>query len=200
MTQTLKKQDIEISSGSEYYNKFYKSQNGFKSIILDYAFRNISFSTRKEKIRVLNFSEYESISNELGIPVLLIHKFISNFLVNLVRFKKFLKTYPIVLNSRNQERKVHIYLRKIYRLAPVFNYKRARKNILILRKKLDYLCFWPQIMTQIAIVIFITDLLDQTKEKKILQSNLRMMCCCSAYAFHRSRNKIGLSTRYIKNL
>ncbi|MFX0001820.1 MAG: hypothetical protein ACFE88_17040 [Candidatus Hermodarchaeota archaeon] len=200
MTQTVKKQDIAMSTGSEYYKKFYKSQNGFKAIILDYLFRNISFSTRKEKIRVLNYSEYKIISNELGIPVRLIHKFISNFLVNLVHFKKFLNTYPLVLKSRNQERKVQIYLHKIYRLAPVFNYKRAQENSLILRKKLDYLCFWPQFMTQIAVILFITDLLDQTKKKKILQSNLRMTCCCSAYAFHRSRNKIGLTAQYVRNL
>jgi hypothetical protein len=58
-------------------------------------------------------------------------------------------------------------------------------------------------MTQVAIVIFITDLLDTTANrilKKIIQTNLRALCCCSAYAFHRTRNKIGLTTDFIKNL
>ena len=45
-----------------------------------------------------------------------------------------------------------------------------------------------------------TDLLDKNKPQKIIQSNLRALCCCSAYAFHRTRNKIGLTTKFIKNL
>ena len=199
MTQTLKKQNTEIYSGFEYYTKFYKSQNGFKSIILDFIFRNISL-TKNERIHVLTKTDYDLVNSKLDIPTVLIHKYCSRFLVNLVQIKKFLNKYPYVLKSRNQERKVLIYLRKIYRLAPVFDYKRAKENTRRLRKKLDYLCFWPQVMTQVAVVIYITDLLDKKKPQKIIQSNLRALCCCSAYAFHRTRNRIGLTTKYIKNL
>ena len=199
MTQTLKKQNTEIYSGSDYYNKFYKSQNGFKSIILDYIFRNISL-TKNEKIYDLTQTDYDLVKSNLDIPSVLIHKYCRRFLVNLVQIKKFLSKYPRVMKSRNQEKKVLIYLRKIYRLAPIFDYKRAKENAHRLRKKLDSLCFWPQVMTQVAVVIYITDLLDKKKPQKIIQSNLRVLCCCSAYAFHRTRNKIGLTTRYIKNL
>ena len=199
MTQTLKKQTVESYSGSDYYNKFYKSQNGFKSRILDFLFRNISF-TRNERVYVLTQAEYDLLHSKLDFPVVLIHKYCSKFLVNLIQIKRFLSKYPHILKSKNQERKVLINLRKIYRLAPVFDYKRAKENVRRLRKKLDYLCFWPQIMTQVAVVIYITDLLDKNKPQKIIQSNLRALCCCSAYAFHRTRNKIGLTTQFIKNL
>jgi hypothetical protein len=85
-----------------------------------------------------------------------------------------------------------IYLHKFSRFAPVFDFHRAKQNACILEMKLNRICFWPQFMTQIAIVIYVTDLNDSRFEKKIKQTNLRALCGCSAYAFHRSRNKLGL--------
>ena len=85
-----------------------------------------------------------------------------------------------------------IYLHKFRRFAPVFDYHRAKQNARILQAKLHQICFWPQFMTQIAIVIYVTDLNNPQSEKKIKQTNIRALCGCSAYAFHRTRNKIGL--------
>lgn len=200
MTQTLKKQQSNVSSSAEYYNKFYKSPQDLRPIVLNYLFRNITFVTRKEKIRALDLIEYREISNNIGVPVNLVHMFVSRFLVNLILLKTFLNNNQEIFNSKDQNRKVRIYLHKIHRVAPVFDYKRARENAKRLKMKLDQLFFWPQTMTQIAITIFVTDLLDKIKEQKIIQANLRSLCCCSAYAFHRTRNKIGLTSCYIKNL
>lgn len=200
MTLTLKKRNTVVSSGAEYYSKFYKAPNNLKPVILNYLFRNITFVTRREKIRALTSLDYGDISESTKIPVIIIHKFVSSFLVDLLRFKAFLLKYPQVLNSKKQDRKVRIFLHKIYRLAPVFDYKRARENIRRLKNKLNQLFFWPQVMTQVAIVIFITDLLDQSQERKITQANLRSLCSCSAYAFHRTRNRIGLTSNYVKNI
>ena len=86
-----------------------------------------------------------------------------------------------------------MFLHKVYHLSPVFNYKRAKQNAGILRKRLDCLCFQPQIMTQIAVIVFITDFLDKSKAQKAIQSNVRALCSSSAYAYHRTRNKIGIS-------
>jgi hypothetical protein len=186
-----------------YYNKYYKDQNKCKPVVLDYLFRNYIFSTLKEKIRAITISEYREISKAVNVPEILVHKFISKFLVDLIRFKNFFSKNPVLLNSKHPDRKVRIYLHKLHRMAPIFNYKRARENARRLNLKLKKLFFWPQIMTQVAIVIFITDLLDITSYrilKKIIQTNLRVLCCCSAYAFHRTRNKIGLTTDFIKNL
>lgn len=200
MTQTLKKQQSNVSSSAEYYNKFYKSPQDLRPIVLNYLFRNITFVTRKEKIRALDLIEYREISNNIGVPVNLVHMFVSRFLVNLILLKTFLNNNQEIFNSKDQNRKVRIYLHKIHRVAPVFDYKRARENAKRLKMKLDQLFFWPQTMTQIAITIFVTDLLDKIKEQKIIQANLRSLCCCSAYVFHRTRNKIGLTSCYIKNL
>ena len=200
MVQSIKKQTFKIKNVEEYYSTFYVSQHRFKLIILNYLFRNFSFATRKENVRVITISEYDKISEALNVPKSLVHKFISRFLVDLQLFKNFVVDNPEVLKSKNQERKVRIYLHKLHRLAPIFDYKRARENAQILKKKLDHLFFWPQVMTKIATIIFITDILDKDNTPKIIQANLRTLCSCSAYAFHRTRNKVGLTSKYIKNL
>ncbi len=200
MVQTLKKQFIDVRDSSDYYNKFYKSQNGLKPIVLNYLFRNIAFVTNQDKIRALTNLDYEIISEGTKIPVKLIHKFVSCLLIDLLRFKRFIKKNPQILNSKKQNQKLRLYLHKFYRIAPVFDYKRARENARILKIKLDHLFFWPQVMTQICVIIFITDILDKNNTQKMIQANLRTLCSCSAYAFHRTRNKVGLTSKYIKSL
>jgi hypothetical protein len=200
MTQILKKDIFNVDNIKEYYQKFYKNSKKQKSVILNYLFRNITFLTSSDKIRTITKDEYIQISNELNIPKSLIHKFISQFLVSLLNLRKFIQMNPDVLHIKDHTQPLKIFLRLFYRLAPIFDYKRARINILILKKKLNVLCFWPQLMTQAAIVIFITDYLDKTQIKKLKQANIRALCHCSAYAFHRSRNKIGLTPKVLKNL
>ena len=91
--------------------------------------------------------------------------------------------------------RVRSHLHTIHRIAPVFGYKRARVNLESLHKLLKLTSFWPQLTTQVALVIYITD--EKSKNKlKILQKNIRVLCNCSAYAFHRARNKLNL-TKYI---
>lgn len=200
MTQTLKRQEIDVSEVEDYYTKYFKDQDKIKPLVLNYLFRNISFLGKQEKVRALTSLEYNQICKRIKIPKVLVHKFISEFLVNLIRLKQFLYENPSILSSKRQDRKVQIYLHKFYRLAPIFDYKRAKENAKRLKLKLDQIFFWPRVMTQIAVVIFITDLLDEQQEQKIIQTNLRALCSCSAYAFHRTRNKLGLNTEYVNNL
>lgn len=200
MTQTLKKQDFKSVDLVSYYNKYYKAQNKIRLIVLNHLFRNVNFLTKKEKIRAITVSEYKHISREINIPEVLIHKFVSEFLIGLLRFKTFLTTNPKLISSKERDWTIRLLLYKFNRLSPVFDLKRAKENARRLKIKLDQLFFWPQILTQIAVVIFITDLLDKARPRKIIQSNLRALCCCSAYAFHRTRNKIGFTTKYIKTL
>ncbi|KKK77087.1 hypothetical protein LCGC14_2857120, partial [marine sediment metagenome] len=84
------------------------------------------------------------------------------------------------------------FLNKVHKLAPVFDFKRAKENARILKIKLQEMCFFPHFTTQIAIVVFVTDLNDKAHKKRIVQANLRLLCNCSAYSFHRTRNKLGL--------
>lgn len=91
----------------------------------------------------------------------------------------------------NLNRKVRIYLHKVHRIAPVFDYNRAKKNLGILQTFLSQNSFWPQISTQIAIVIYATDK-NSNNDKKLLQKNIRTLCNCSAYAFHRTKNMLNI--------
>lgn len=200
MTQSLKKENFEVDDIDDYYNKYYKAQNKLKPIVLNYLFRNISFLTFREKIRAVTVSENNDISEALKIPGKLVHKFISEFLIGLLNFRKFLNKNPEVLHARAKNQIINIVLYRFYQLAPVFDYKRAKENARRLKDKLDTLFFWPHLMTQLAIVIFITDLLDKGKPQKMIQTSIRALCSCSAYAFHRTRNKIGLTSKFIKSL
>ncbi|UCC19017.1 MAG: hypothetical protein JSV62_13055 [Promethearchaeota archaeon] len=196
MTETLKKQELIVGDINDYYKRFYKAQYQVRLNVLNYLFRNITFLTNREKIRAITIPEYQSISKTLEVPQILVHKFISRFLVELINFKRLLNHHPEILHSHSYT--IYILLRKLHRMAPIFNFKRAKENVKRLHQKLATLYFWPQVMTQLAIVIFVTDLLDKSKPSKFIQSNLRALCCCSAYAFHRTRNKIGLTSNYIK--
>ncbi|MFX0023701.1 MAG: hypothetical protein ACFE9S_15345 [Candidatus Hermodarchaeota archaeon] len=202
MSQTLKKSTIKAHDIDEYYAKYFKDPKAFHPIVLDYLFRNVTFASNNDRIRAITASEYNQICEATNVPQIIVHRIISCFLVDLIRVRKFFKENAKVFSSRHQARKVRIYLHKLHRLAPVFDYKRARENARRLEIKLSQLCFRPQIMTQVAIVIFITDLLDKRSRVhyKIIQSNLRTFCNCSAYAFHRTRNKLGLTATYIRNL
>jgi len=70
-----------------------------------------------------------------------VHKFISKFLVDLQLFKNFLIDNPEILKSKDHDRKIRVYLHKFHRLAPIFDYRRARENARILKLKLDQLFF-----------------------------------------------------------
>ena len=201
MTQAIKKRASEIKEivGSydieiENFNNLHRN-NDLKKIVLNYLFRNISFINNNNRlIKNYNPSEYIKISSKIQIPTSIIKKIIENFLINLKNFKGFLKNCKIQHDPKNLNRKIRIYLHKIHRIAPIFNYNRARKNLEILQSVLVKKNFWPTMSTQIAVVIYITDKNDDRypENEKILQKNIRTLCNSSAYAFHRTRNILNI--------
>lgn len=132
------------------------------------------------------------IAGTTKIPVKVVNSVVSKFLCELEQIREFFKINSVSYTPSSHLRKMKIYLHKFSRFAPVFDFQRAKQNANILQTKLNHICFWPQFMTQIAVVIYVTDKNDPHSEKKIVQTNLRALCGCSAYAFHRTRNKIGL--------
>lgn len=119
-------------------------------------------------------------------------------MIDLIKVKQYLNDKENILLSKDQQLHIRTHLLRLYRLAPVFDYKRAKENAKILKIKLDRLYFWPHMTTQIAIIIYVTDFLDPLHENKMIQSNLRSFSNVSAYAFHRTRNKIGLNPKDIR--
>ena len=168
-----------------------------KSIILNVLFRNFSIVSNGKICRSLKSDSYKIIAIMTEIELSTVRKIIEKFLSDLTFLKIFLNNYTIKWEHEPKKlnRKVKSQLHKIYRLAPMFDYRRARINLEILQTTLKRKLFWPQIDTQIAIVIYVTDKNDKNIKngKRILQKNLRALCNCSAYAFHRTRNKLNIN-------
>lgn len=188
MTQIVKKEYSWISP----LTTIGRSQQEIEKIVLNCLFREICFISHPQNIRTLTSQEYKNIAKIIDLPLPLIHSVISKFLVNLIYFRKFIRTFGFTYNYTRSLRKLQIYLHKLHRFAPIFDYVRAKENARILKNILEKYYFLPQFTTQLAVIVFITDINEKEHEKKIIQTNLRVFCNCSAYAFHRTRNKLGL--------
>ena len=171
----------------------FKYVNSLFNPIINNLLRSFSVcNTYNHIVGALEKSDYIELSKLVSAPSLIVKGIVEKFLKNMMYFEKFLRSCEF--KSRHKPHKryryVRIYLHKIHRIAPVFNYKRAKQYLKLLHKLLDIRQFWPQFTTQIAIVIYITDKIDKSNQysKKLLQKNIRAICSCSAYAFHRTRN------------
>jgi hypothetical protein len=179
------------------------SQNGLsesllvKKVILDYFFRSESLLDSTGTVIKLDYLLVENIAKETQISRELVFKAMEEFLRRVVYFKQFLESGLIAWAPEKQQlyRKVRVYLHKAYKIAPVFDYQRAKKNLELLHMLLSRNFFWPHIPTQLALVIFVTDrnAPSITNNSFILQKNIRALCSCSAYAFHMARNKLGIN-------
>ncbi len=168
-----------------------------RAIVLNSLMRNAQISRETVIKKSLTDKEYIKVSRESGSSIDKVKSIVSAFLRDLSRVRSFYMRYIMTWdpNLKNLERKVRCYLHKLHRLAPVFDYKRARVNLGILLEKLKKMAFWPKISTQTCLVIFITDVLDKDVDEfnRLIQCNIRTLCGCSAYAFHRSRNKLKIN-------
>jgi hypothetical protein len=164
--------------------------------VLDFLFRTYSLISDNQILNKLSNDIYNKISIKLNSPSSIVQNVIEKFLIDLNYFRDFFKENRIRWENQisRLNKKVRIFLHKIFRLAPIFDYKRARINLERLHQLLNQRLFWPKINTQVAIIIYITDKNDSEsfREKKILQKNIRVLCDCSAYAFHRTRNMLGI--------
>jgi len=167
-----------------------------KARILNVLLRNFSVLSKGKICQSLKDDDLKLLSSITNIPLPIIRCSVEKFLFNLVNFDKFFHDYKMKWAHEPTKlyRKAKIQIHRIYRFAPVFNYKRARKNLKILHSVLKKKLFWPQINTQIAIVIYVTDINDKDiqNNERLLQKNIRALCNCSAYAFHRTRNILNI--------
>lgn len=175
-----------------------------KKTILNYFFRCESLLNNNGEVVKLNYFLVESIAKETQISRDLVLEVMEQFLERVVYFKQFLGSGLIAGASGSQQlyRKVRVYLHKTHKLAPVFDYGRAKRNLELLHVLLGRRFFWPHMTTQLALVIFVTDRNDPdlTEDNYILQKNLRTLCSCSAYAFHMVRNKLGINKKGVLGL
>jgi hypothetical protein len=190
MTQVEKK--FYVDRALVVNRTIFEFRREVRNTVLNCLFRDYSFFTPLQEVRELPLIELRRIAGSTKIPVKVVDSVVGKFLVELKHIREFFKSNSVSYSPFSHLRKMSIYLHKFWRLAPVFDFRRAKQNARILEAKLSHICFWPQLMTQVAIVIFVTDLNDPQFEMKIKQTNIRALCDCSAYTFHRTRNKLGL--------
>ena len=171
-------------------------QKELKVKLLNAVLRNFSVLYKGKICQSLKDEDFELLSSVTNIPRPIVQNNVEKFLCNLVNIEKFFHDYKIkwAYEPKKLYRKARIQLHRIYRFTPVFNYDRARINLEILHSVLKKKLFWPQISTQIAIVIYVTDINNKNIQdsERLLQKNIRALCNCSAYAFHRTRNILNI--------
>ena len=167
--------------------------------ILDYFMRMYPLTKYDTKLITRSDQELADIAEKIGLPYNQVFAYIGRFLAQITHFRKLLHGCKIRRGSGNMERKTRIYLHKIHRFAPVFDYKRAKANLRVLYRLLSIQRHFPSISTQLALVIYITDELDKDKKVKLLQKNIRSICSSSAYAFHKAKNRLNIDKLIGKN-
>lgn len=191
MTQVVK--NVFINKTSNENRTILQFRRAVRYNVLNCVFRDYSFFSQNSHVRELPLIELRGVAGTTKIPVKVVDSVVSEFLTELGYMRGFFKNNYVSYTPYSHLRKMRIYLHKFYRLAPVFDISRAKQNAHILETKLTQLYFWPQFMTQVAIVIYITDLNDSNFKRKLKQTNIRALSDCSAYAFHMARNKLGLN-------
>ena len=170
-----------------------------KSTVLNYLFRKKCFVDCHERILVLSDYTIKKIAQEVNVPLDTTEGIIIQCLLNIFYFKRVLNCERFTWNNNMEKlkRKLRVYLYKAHRIAPVFDYKRAKVNSEILVKLMKKTCYFPRFTTQLTLVLFITDANNQRKlfDTPLLQRNLRAFCDCSAFAFHRARNKLRINNQ-----
>lgn len=163
--------------------------------VLNYVVRHMSFVNHQEKIVTIPQEKLRMVSKNTHIPNCIVNKVVRGFLINVLLFRDHMSAYKFSWSHgvKVQLSKVCVYLERLYNMAPVFDFTRAKKNLEILYKLLELNCYWPCLTTQLALVIFVTDRNDSQNSEFITQKNLRAICANSAYAFHRARNKLGIN-------
>jgi len=168
-----------------------------RKAIINFFFRYESLLDNSNKIREPNGLNLELIAEATHTSRSVVLYVLNSFIRELKDFHDLLTTrYE---NWRPGRRhiydKLSFFLKRLYVTAPIFDQERAKKNLAALHNLLTINYYWPHITTQLALLIFVTDRNDPniTDKSYILQKNLRMLCTCSAYAFHCARNRLNIS-------
>ena len=185
----LTKQIVEKDSITEYsFNR---------ESIINLIFRHESLVDDSNKLKAPVRLNLEKISNKTKLSKVVVLYVLNNFYRELREFHDFLNKRLENWSPRKRYiyDKILVYLKRLYETAPIFDYQRAEKNIDVLHLLLSRHYYWPHISTQLALLVFVTDRNDPNIKERayILQKNLRMLCTCSAYAFHNARNKLNIS-------
>jgi hypothetical protein len=195
MVQNTKEAIILPDSTSE--STSFSSDSMVRSVVLNYLFRFDSLTDNSDKLVVSNPFLVSRIAKETIASEEEALYLLECFFEELELYWDRLRS---IKRSRTHKRDELYdisckYLHQAYKIAPIFNLQRAEKNLKILHALFSKEFFWPKVSIQLTLVVFVTDRNDSHWKNIgcILQKNLRTFLSCSAYAFHRSRNKLRIN-------
>ena len=167
-----------------------------KEKVLNHYFRFESFVNDNNEYKKISPLLISNIVKKTNLPDSVVSNTTMEFVTEATELSHTLGSGLISWGSGDKSilRQAKFYLRKVHKIAPVFDYSRAIANLEILHILLKKKFFWIRITTQLALILFVTDRNDPTitKNEYILQKNLRTFCACSAYAFHNARKKLNI--------
>ncbi|MBD3253782.1 MAG: hypothetical protein GF383_01750 [Candidatus Lokiarchaeota archaeon] len=160
-----------------------------RQLVIEHCFRHHSV---KRLFSKLPYSVSFAISSNTGLPINAVNNQLVKAINAIKHFVKFLRSIPLSYDPKKRFLKARVYLHKIHKIAPVFNYTRARENLKRLQSCLKTINYYPQLGTQLAFTIYVTDLKDTSefRKDKLIQANVKTLCACSSYAYHRLKHKI----------
>ncbi len=197
MSSSSKGNNQEVGSIDLVSEQLESSRKSKKGQILNYLLRSFSLLNR---VSIDDFSmtdkELAKLASSSGHGLNIVREIVEDFLRRLRYYREFLANIKIKWHHDPATlfRKVRIYLHKTHKLAPVFDYNRAKVNL----KKLHAVFWrcgrWRQISTQLAIVIYLTDRRRKgdSYERNLLKDNVRAITNCSAYAFYRTKENLKI--------
>ena len=135
-------------------------------------------------------SDYERVARKAKCDVETVMRIIRHFIDHLEPFRSFLEKVKIEwpLEKTRHVRKLRIYLHKMHKIAPVFDYHRARVNLEILETYLRNQCIYISPLAKIGLVILKTD--SHLYKGEILIKNIRALCNLIPRTFDVARRKI----------
>lgn len=186
---------ILLQNGSRVYTRAPRDLVN-REKVLNYFFRFGSITNDNNEYKKLTPLLLKNTMKNTNLPYSIVLNSATEFMVEATQFSRNLSLGLTSWGSRDKTilRQAKFYLRKAYKIVPVFDYSRAIINLEILHKILKKNFFWPRITTKLALTLFVTDKNDSSIQNNeyILQKNLRAFCACSAYAFHMARKKLKI--------
>ncbi|TXT60876.1 MAG: hypothetical protein BAJALOKI2v1_70028 [Promethearchaeota archaeon] len=182
-------ESVQIPSAQNQKSEGRQERLRMRRFLLNRVFR---YHKIEEGMTTLSEEEYNELAAISQIPLQEVKGIIERFLREMTHIERFFRTCDLLTSSNPDklEKRLRIYLHKCYRIAPIFDYHRAKKNLARLQKFFKLEGYWQKITTQITFTIYITDKNNQKKHRKIIQKNLRNLTSCSAFAFHRLINQL----------
>ena len=98
MTQIVRKySSLEALSQFDYSSLGFESEKDLKHFLINTLVRQFSFATYNQNVSTLRPIEYTKLASVTKLPVKILYPVVKRFLVELVYFRRFLRTHNFLM-------------------------------------------------------------------------------------------------------